>query len=690
MKRIFSTVILTLFFTYVNNLNMGIVIGIDLGTTNSVAAYMGPNGPQLLPGPHGERIFPSLVAFVKSGEILVGDPAKSQIVLNPNTIYSVKRLMGKKYSEVEPYLDQFSYSIVDDGTGRVNIKVGENRYSPEEISAMILRSLKESAEKELKEEISGAIITVPAYFNDSQRQATRDAGEIAGLNVLRIINEPTAASLAFSLKLKGNAKVLVYDFGGGTIDISVLEVSNDVIKVLATAGDIKIGGDDFDIRLTERFLKKIEDESEIDIRDNKLAVQRLRDEAEKAKKMLSQLDYYEINLPFLAEKDNEPINFSNVIKRKDFEELISDTVEKTISICTDALKACKLDKSDVDEILLVGGTTRIPYVQKRLEEFFEKNPNKRVNPDEIVAMGAAVQGSISSGKTEEVLLVDVIPISLGVKTHGESFAKIIEANSAIPISKTMVFTTATDEQSEVEVDVFQGESKKVENNVMLGTFILGGINPAPTGEPRIEVKFEIDVNGILKVSAVDLSSGKSNEITIVHSGLLSRGEIDDLKEKNISPAKEKETKPKKKSKVREKSIDKPAEKKAKKRKEKSDTKEKKVPISKIGEAAELKLEIMKIADFIEECRKNPNMKDMESECGRLIKRINRELDSNDVDTLKDLKFELDNIKEDLKILSEIGEGKRGFETTTGFKKKKDDTNPFLKISDEKKKINNKE
>jgi len=641
---------------------MGIIIGIDLGTTNSVAAFMGPNGPQLLPGPHGERIFPSLVAFSKSGEVLIGDSAKSQIVLNKNTVYSVKRLMGKKYSEVEPYLDQFVYSVVDDGNDRVKIKVDEKLYSPEEISAIILKGLKEAAEKYLKESVSGAILTVPAYFNDSQRQATRDAGEIAGLNVIRIINEPTAASLAFSLKLKENSKVLVYDFGGGTIDVSVLEISNDVIKVLATAGDIKIGGDDFDIKLTERFLKKIKDTSGVDIGGNGLAVQRLRDEAEKAKKMLSQLEEYEVNLPFLAEKDNEPINFSETVTRSEFEELISDTVDKTITICKQALKASKLDKADVDEVLLVGGSTRIPYIQKRLEEFFGKAPNKRVNPDEIVAMGAAVQGSISSGKTEEVLLVDVIPISLGVKTQGEMFVKIVEANSTIPIFKTMVFTTAIEEQTEVEVDVFQGESKKVENNTKLGTFILSGIKPAPKGEPRIEVKFEIDVNGILKVTAVDLSSGKNKEITIIHSGLLSKGEIDELRSKNLTA---------------ELKVEEKKEKKKLKKKSKESTKEKKESPSKKDETEELKAEIISISNFIKECKENPNMRDMKGECDRLLKRIARELESDDLGTLRDLKFELDNVKEDLRILSEMAEGKS--EEEIYVKKKKDDTNPFIKI-----------
>lgn len=652
---------------------MGIVIGIDLGTTNSVSAYLGPNGPQLLPGPHGERIFPSLVAFSKSGDILIGDPAKSQIVLNKNTIYSVKRLMGKKYSEIEPYKNQFSYTLIDDGNDRVKIKIDDNLYSPEEISAMILGKLKEAAEKDLKEPITGVILTVPAYFNDSQRQATRDAGEIAGLNIIRIINEPTAASLAFSLKLKDNAKILVYDFGGGTIDVSVLEVTNNVIKVLSTAGDIKIGGNDFDIKITEKFLKKIKNESKVDISDNKLAVQRLRDEAEKAKKMLSQLDEYEVNLPFLSEKDSEPINFSTIIKRSEFEELISDTVDITIAICESALNAAKLDKSDIDEVLLVGGTTRIPFVQKKLEEFFKKVPNKRVNPDEIVAMGAAVQGSIASGETKEILLIDVIPISLGIKTKGETFVKIIEANSTIPVSKTMIFTTAIDDQSEVEVDVFQGESKKLENNTMLGTFILDGIKAALKGEPRIEVKFNIDVNGILSVSAVDLSSGKNKEITILHSGLLSKNDIDDIKKKNLPHEKENkiETEEKKEKAVRKTHA---------KTRKKKETKEIKTPGYKTDEKDELKLAIKKIADFIKECRENPGMKEMRGECNRLLKRIGRELESNDVETLKDLKFELDNVKEDLRVLSEMADGKSEEEMFN--KKKKDDTNPFIKIPKE--------
>jgi len=656
---------------------MGKVIGIDLGTTNSVAAYLGPNGPQLLPGPHGERLFPSLVAFSKNGEILVGDPAKTQIVLNRNTVYSVKRLMGKKFSEVEPYLYQFNYDIVDSGDDHTKIKIEDKLYSPEEISAMILRKLKEAAEKALKGAVDEAIITVPAYFNDSQRQATRDAGEIAGLKVLRIINEPTAASLAYSLKIKENAKILVYDFGGGTIDISVLEVANEVIKVLATAGDIKIGGDDFDLILTEEFKKMIRKEFDFNIGDNKLAVQRLREEAEKAKKMLSQLDDYEVNLPFLAEKDDKPINFSTIVKRNEFEALITKTVEQTLDICETALKACKLDKADVDEVLLVGGTTRIPYIQKSLEEYFGKAPNKRVNPDEIVAMGAAIQGSIAKGETEEVLLVDVIPISLGVKTHGDVFTKIVEANTAIPTTRKMVFSTAIDDQAEVEVDVFQGESKKIENNSMLGTFILGGIKPAPKGEPRIEVSFDIDVNGILKVSAVDLSTGKNKEITIIHSGLLSKEEIDELKKKNLKPdvsgANVKKGKPEPGRKVKKKSTTK--KKKKPVAPNHPDTREIKLPEKVKAEVDELKSDINIIADFIIECRDNPSMKEMKGECTRLLKRIESELETDELQSLKDLKFELDNIKEDLRILSEMS----GEKTEGKGSIKKDETNPFLVI-----------
>ncbi|MEN8154279.1 MAG: molecular chaperone DnaK [Acidobacteriota bacterium] len=619
---------------------MGKIIGIDLGTTNSVVSFMGPNGPEIILSKQGDRILPSLVAFTNSGEVLIGNPAKSQMVLNQNTVYSVKRLMGKKFSEVEPYLHQFQYNIVQDTGDKIKIKVEEDLYSPEEISSMIVRKLKESAEEKLKEPIDGAIITVPAYFNDSQRQATRDAGEIAGLNVLRIINEPTAASLAFSLKMKQNSKVLVYDFGGGTIDISVLELQNDVIRVLATAGDIKIGGDDFDIMLTEKLVIEIKDEFNVDLFKDKLALQRIRDEAEKAKKELSTLDEYEINLPFLAESSNGPVSFQRTLKRKEFQDLIAPKVKDTIKICSKALKLSNLEIKDIDEVLLVGGTTRIPCIQKQLKKFFDKEPNKRVNPDEIVALGAAVQGSIAKGESRDILLVDVIAISLGVKTFGDVFTKIIKSNTTIPITKSMVFSTAEDNQTEVEIDVFQGENNKVEKNKLLGKFILGGIQQAPKGEPRIEVSFNIDINGILKVTAIDLSTKNSKEVAVLHSGLLSSEEKEQIREKYEDE--------KQSEKVEE-------------------------PESSIN----LREEINLIGYFFEVCIKNPDIDDqIKDECSNQLGIIKKELETGDNNALEKLKNELEIMQQDIKVILESDKKDKPKEKKKG---KKDDTNPFLTI-----------
>lgn len=621
---------------------MGKVIGIDLGTTNSVVSYMGKNGPEIILNRMGDRILPSLIAFTKSNEVLIGNPAKSQMVLNPNTVHSVKRLMGKKFSEVEPYLYKFQYNIIEDTGDKIKIKVEDKLYSPEEISSMILRQLTESAEEKLKGKIEGAILTVPAYFNDSQRQATRDAGEIAGLKVLRIINEPTAAALAFSLKLKKSSKVLVYDFGGGTIDISVLELENDVIKVLATAGDINIGGDDFDNMLTEKLVREINDEYKVDLFSDKLALQRIREEAEKAKKELSTLDEYEINLPFLAESSSGPISFLRILTKSEFENIIAEKVEDTMKICSMALRFSGLEVKDINEILLVGGTTRIPYIQKQLKEFFNKEPNKRVNPDEIVALGAAVQGSIAKGESRDILLVDVIAISLGVKTLGDVFTKIIKSNTTIPTSKSMVFTTAEDNQTEVEIDVSQGENKKAEKNKLLGKFILGGIKQAPKGEPRIEVSFNIDINGILKVTAIDLATRNKKEVTVHHTGLLSSEEKD---------------------KIREKYSDK---------KQPEQVEEAPEDIS-----GDIKEEINLIGYFFEVCIKNPDVEDLiKDECRTQLDRIKKELKKGDNKNLIKLKKEQEMIQQDLKV---ILESDKNVKPKGKKKRKKDDTNPFLTI-----------
>jgi len=611
---------------------MGRIIGIDLGTTNSVVSYMGKKGPELVLSSQGERIMPSLVAFTKDDKILVGNPAKSQMVLNTNTINSVKRLMGKRFSEIEPYMYQFNYEIVEDKDDKLKIKIDNVLYSAEEISAMIIMELKRAAESHLKDTVSEVILTVPAYFNDSQRQSTRDAGEIAGLKVKRIINEPTAASLSFSTKLKGERKILVYDFGGGTIDVSILDIQDEVIKVLATAGDINIGGNDFDIMLTKEFIKQIKDDSGVDLTEDRVAMQRLRDEAEKGKKSLSSEPSYEINLPFLSETDKGQVNFRRVVTREEFEKLIEKKVDDTISICEKAMKAAGITAEDIDDILLVGGTTRIPFVQKKLKEFFKKEPGKKVNPDEIVAMGAAIQGAITKGESRDILLVDVIAMSLGVKTHGGMFTKLVKANTAIPISKSMVFSTAEDDQSEV-----------IENNKLLGEFILSGIKPSPAGEPRIEVAFSIDINGILLVSAIDLSTKNSKEIRVLHSGLLDNTEIEDLKEKYSEVESFEEE---------------------------------------MADIKVLKEDIMLIAYYFEVCFKNKDLaKDVRDECETARKRIVKEIDTDNPEKLQKLKKESLMFQDDIKVIiqDDLKNKDNDKEKKSQKKHKKDDTNPFLKV-----------
>ncbi len=510
---------------------MGKILGIDLGTTKSAIAYLEGTTPEIILTPEGHRLLPSIVAFTATGERLVGQPAKSQMITNPlNTISSVKTLMGKKYSEVEPYLDEFPFHVIKQGEDLLRIEVNNHVYSPEEISAMILLKLRDAADRYLNDPIDSVIITVPAYFNDSQRQATKDAGSIAGLNVKRIINEPTAASLAYSIDLKKKANIIVFDFGGGTIDISVLDVQNGIIKVLATAGNTHLGGNNFDIALTQKLVNEFANEHRIDLSRNKAALQRIREAAENAKIELSAVDECEINLPFITESEDGPVHLIKYLRRTEFENLIKKEVDQTLEICSRALQNANLRISEIDEFLLVGGSTRIPYVQQKVKEFFKREPNRKVNPDEIVAMGAAAQGAIIKGDSKDILLLDVTPLGMGVKTFGGAFTRIINANTTIPVSRSLIFSTVEDNQTEVDIEIYQGEREIAEENKLLGKFTLLDVKRAPRGIPRIEVTFSININGIMNVSAMDLSSKNKKEILISQSGLLSKDEVERLRE----------------------------------------------------------------------------------------------------------------------------------------------------------------
>ncbi len=518
---------------------MGKIIGIDLGTTNSVVSVMEGGEPVVIPNAEGARTTPSVVAFTKKGERLVGAPAKRQAVTNPqNTIFSIKRFMGRFYKEVGNEISEVPYKIESGNNDVVMVDAGDKKYSPPEISAMILQKMKQTAEDYLGEKVSEAVITVPAYFNDAQRQATKDAGKIAGLDVKRIINEPTAASLAYGLDSKKDEKIAVFDLGGGTFDISILEIGDGVFEVKSTNGDTHLGGDDFDQRLIDWMADEFQKAEGIDLRKDPMALQRLKEAGEKAKIELSSSKQTEINLPFITATESGPKHLTLSLSRSKFEQLVDDLVQRTIEPCKIALKDAGMSKADIDEVILVGGSTRIPKVQEVVKEYFGKDPHKGVNPDEVVAIGAAIQGAVLTGEVKDVLLLDVIPLSLGIETLGGVTTKLIEANTTIPSNKTEVFSTAADNQTTVEIHVLQGERQMAADNRTLGKFILDGIPPAPRGIPQIEVTFDVDANGILNVKAKDKASGKEQSIRIEASSGLTEQEIEKMKKEATAHAAE--------------------------------------------------------------------------------------------------------------------------------------------------------